>query len=222
MDGSVMRMRIVMDDREPELIERLLRKHGALVEKRRLEVSDYLIGASVCVERKSLSDFLKSIYDGRLFDQIDQMRANCEIIILLIEEPHFFIRRKAIPHYLGALSSLSLRGISVVHVTSPEDTARFLSYLARKVEGDRPSVIPVKRRRRPKSWEEAYAILVSFPSIGPKSAEKLLEEFKTLKRVFNADFHELKRVVGEARARKIQEILNTPFKHVKETKLKED
>lgn len=212
-------MRIMMDDREPELIEKLLKMHGMLVERKRIEVSDYLIGANVCVERKSLSDFLKSVYDGRLFDQVNQMRANCEIIILLIEESYFHIKGSAMPHYLGALSSLSLRGISVIHVTSPEDTARFLVYLAKKVEGDRASVIPVKKRKRPRSCEEAYAILVSFPSIGPKSAEKLLSEFKTLKGVFNADFHRLKEVVGEARARKLQEILNTPFKHVRETKL---
>ncbi len=215
-------MRIVMDDREPELIEKLLRRLGVLVERRRIEVSDYLVGTNVCVERKSLGDFLKSIYDGRLFDQVEQMKGNCEIIIVLVEEPHFHLRRDAVPHYLGALSSLALRGVSVIHVVSPEDTARFLAYLARKVEGSRPSVIPVRRRRRPKSWEEAYAVLVSFPSIGPKSAEKLLNEFGTLKDVFSADFSRLRRVVGEAKARKIQEVLNTPFRQVKEAKLMED
>jgi len=214
-------LRIIMDDREPELIEKLLRKQGMIVERRRIEVSDYLIGTNVCVERKSLNDFIRSIYDGRLFDQVEQMRTNCEIIIIIIEEPHFHIKRDAVPHYLGALSSLALRGISVIHVISPEDTARFLAYLSRKVEGDRPSIIPVKRRRKPKSWEEAYAILVSFPSIGPKSAEKLLNEFGTLRDVFSADFHRLRRVVGEAKARKLQEVLNTPFKRVKEAKLED-
>ncbi len=212
-------MRVIMDDREPELIERLLRKYGVFVERRRIEVSDYLVGTNVCVERKSLSDFIKSIYDGRLFDQVEQMRASCEVIIILVEEPYFHLKRGAVPHYLGALSSLALRGVSVIHVTSFEDTARFLAYLSRKVEGDRPSVIPVKKRRKPKSWEEAYAVLVSFPSIGPKSAEKLLNEFGTLKNVFIADFHSLKRIVGEAKARKLQEVLNAPFKPVKEAKL---
>ncbi len=214
-------MRIIMDDREPELIEKLLRKQGVVVERRRIEVSDYLIGTNVCVERKSLNDFIKSIYDGRLFDQVEQMRTNCEIIVIVIEEPYFHIRRNAVPHYLGALSSLALRGVSVIHVTSPEDTAKFLAYLSKKVEGDRPSIIPVKKRRKPKSWEEAYAILVSFPSIGPKSAEKLLNEFGTLRDVFSADFHRLRRVVGEAKARKLQEVLNTPFKRVKEAKLED-
>jgi len=211
-----------MDDREPEIIERLLRKGGVLVERRRIEVSDYLVGMDVCVERKTLNDFLRSIYDGRLFDQVEQMRGNCNTAVIVIEEPYFRVRDDARPHYLGAISSLVLRGISVVHVTSPEDTARFLIYLSRKVEGERPSIIPVRRRRRPKSWEEAYAVLISFPTIGPRSAEKLLNEFGTLRDVLNAEFSRLKAVIGEAKARKLKEVLNAPFKQVRETKLEGD
>jgi len=215
-------MRIIMDDREPELIERLLRREGILVERRRIEVADYLVGMKACIERKSLNDFVKSIYDGRLFDQVDQMKDSCEVVIILVEEPLFSINQRARPHYLGALSSLALRGVSIIHVSSMEDTARFLVYLARKIEGNRPSIIPVRKRRRLRSWEEAYSVLVSFPSIGPKSAERLLNEFGTLREVFNADFFRLKRVVGEARARKILEVLNTPFKPIRENRLIEE
>ncbi len=214
-------LRIVMDDREPEIIEQLLRKQGALVDRKRIEIADYLIGENVCVERKSLNDFIRSIYDGRLFDQIDQMENSCNIIVVLVEEPHFYIRANSKPHYLGALSSLVLRGVSVIHVASSDDTAKFLFYLVRKVEGERPSIIPVRKRRKPKSWEEAFAVLTSFPGIGPKSAEKLLKEFGTLKEVFNADFVRLKKVIGEAKAEKLREVINAPFKRVKETKLED-
>ena len=214
-------MRVVMDDREPEIIEKLLRRYGALVERKRIEVADYLVGADVCIERKSLNDFIKSIYDGRLFDQVEQMKDSCSVVIIIVEEPYFTVGVNARPHYLGALSSLALRGVSVVHVVSPEDTARFLVYLAKKVEGNKPSVIPVRKKRKPRSWEEAYAVLTSFPTIGPKSAEKLLNEFGTLKEVFNAELPKLKRVIGEAKARKLKEVLNTPFRQVKETKLED-
>ncbi len=210
-----------MDDREPEIIELLLRKQGVLVDRKRIEIADYLIGENVCIERKSLNDFIRSIYDGRLFDQIEQMENTCNIAIVLVEEPHFHVKENSKPHYLGALSSLALRGISVIHVSSSNDTARFLFYLARKVEGGKPSVIPVRKRRKLKSWEEAFAVLTSFPSIGPKSAEKLLREFGTLREIFNADFISLKRVIGEAKAEKLREVINTPFKQVRETKLED-
>jgi ERCC4-type nuclease len=213
-------MRIVMDDREPESIERILRSNGILVERKRIEVADYLIGVDVCIERKTLEDFLRSIYDGRLFDQVEEMMRCCSRILVLIESSHRLDGRGKL-HYLGALAYLSLKGVSVIHVNGYEDTAYLLTYLARKVEGDRPSTIPVRRRRKAKSFEEAYSILLSFPSIGPKSAEKLMSEFKNLKEIFNADFPKLKSLIGEAKARKFREILNSPFVYERETKLED-
>jgi DNA excision repair protein ERCC-4 len=213
-------LRIVMDDREPEGIEKLLRRNGMLVERKRIEVADYLIGTDVCVERKTLEDFLRSIYDGRLFDQVEEMFRCCSRILLLIEGSYRLDGRGRF-HYLGALARLSLEGVSVIHVNDYEDTAYLLTYLAKKVEGDKPSIIPVRKRRKVRGFEEAYSVLLSFPSIGPKSAEKLMSEFKNLKEIFNADFPKLKSLIGEAKARKFREVLNTPFTRERETKLED-
>lgn len=213
-------MRVVMDDREPEIMERLLRKNGVLVERKRIEVADYLIGMDVCIERKTLEDFLRSIYDGRIFEQVEEMRACCDRLIVIVENSFRFDSR-AKPHYLGALAYLSLRGVSVIHVGDREETAKFLSYLARKVEGNKPSTIPIRRKRRPKAFEEAYSVLLSFPSIGPKSAEKLMSEFRNLREIFNADFSKLRNVIGEAKARKLRDVLNSPFVYERETRLED-
>lgn len=207
-----------MDDREPELLEKLLRKGGIYVERKRIEVADYLIGADVCVERKTLEDFLRSIYDGRLFEQVEEMRRCCETVVIIVENScKIDVRRR--PQYLGALAYLSLRGVSVIHLSDQEETAQFLSYLTRKVEGDRPSIIPVRRKKRPKAFEEAYSVLLSFPSIGPKSAEKLMIEFRNLKEIFNADFTKLRSILGDSRARKFREVLNSPFTYERESRL---
>lgn len=213
-------MRVVMDDREPEIIERLLRKKGIFVERKRIEVADYLIGMDVCIERKTLEDFLRSIYDGRIFEQVEEMGTCCDKLIVIIENssrPDIRVK----PHYLGALVYLSLRGVSVIHLSDFEETAMFLSYLARKVEGNKPSAIPIRRKRRPKAFEEAYSVLLSFPSIGPKSAEKLMSEFRNLREVFNADFSKLRSVIGEAKARKFRDVLNSPFVYERETRLED-
>ena len=45
--------KIVMDDREPEDIKQWLEKEGVAVEKRRLEVGDFIISSDVVVERNS-------------------------------------------------------------------------------------------------------------------------------------------------------------------------
>lgn len=215
-----MGLRVIMDDREPETIERLLKRDGLLVERRRIEVADYLIGMDVCIERKTLEDFLRSIYDGRIFNQIEEMKECCDTLIVVIEN-FFRLDSRVRPSYLGALAYLSLRGVSVIHLSDHEETAAFLSYLARRVEGDKPSTIPVRRKRRPKAFEEAYSVLLSFPSIGPKSAEKLMIEFGNLREIFNADFPKLRNVIGEAKARKLRDVLNSPFLRERETKLED-
>jgi ERCC4-type nuclease len=45
--------------------------------------------------------------------------------------------------------------------------------------------------------EQLQFILEGFPSIGPKSAKKLLEEVKTIRNIINADEESLKKVIGK-------------------------
>lgn len=213
-------MRVIMDDREPESIEKLLRKRGVHVERKRIEVADYLVGTDICIERKTLEDFLKSIYDGRLFEQAEEMRRCCGKILIIVENT-YRIDDRSRPHYLGALAYLFLKGISVIHLSDQEETVSFIAYLARKVEGDRASIIPLRKRKRPRAFEEAYSVLLSFPSIGPKSAEKLMSEFRTLKEIFDADFTKLRSIIGDSRARKFREVLNSPFIYERETRLED-
>ncbi len=210
-----------MDDREPAEIEVIMRARGAHVEKKRMEVADYLVGPEVCVERKTVSDFLKSIYEGRLQDQINNMLNSCSRAIVVVEGKPQHVRGNAKLHILGAMASISYRGVSLVCTSTPEETALFLVYLARKVQGIHDKVMPVVRRKRAKSWESALVILTSFPGIGIKSAEKVLSEYKNLREVFTSDFSRLRRVLGDYRARKIMETLDTPFKIIKEEKLED-
>ncbi|RMF30602.1 MAG: heavy metal resistance protein CzcA, partial [Candidatus Nitrosothermus koennekii] len=63
-------IRIIVDDREknskvPDELEEL----GVRVEYKHLEVGDYIPLPEVVVERKSMRDLVKSIYDNRLFIQ---------------------------------------------------------------------------------------------------------------------------------------------------------
>ncbi len=40
-------------------------------------------------------------------------------------------------------------------------------------------------------------ILEGFPGIGPKTAKKLLEELKTLKKIFNSPDKKLQKIIGK-------------------------
>jgi len=68
--------------------------------------------------------------------------------------------------------------------------------------------ITFHRNRRSKGAIQSE--LEQIPNIGKQTITSLLRKFKTVKRVKNANFEELKEVVGKARAEKIYQFYNQP------------
>ena len=57
-------LRIIIDERERKSgIPKLLQKIGINVEVKRLPIGDYIVSHETVVERKSISDFISSIFD---------------------------------------------------------------------------------------------------------------------------------------------------------------
>ena len=64
---------VYADTREiPELVEKI-RQRGARVEVKQLDFGDFVVSSDIVIKRKTLDDFVKSIYDGRLFKQLVNM-----------------------------------------------------------------------------------------------------------------------------------------------------
>src|SRR2546422_4114656 len=61
-----------------------LKSLGARVEYRVLDVADYLTG-DYSVERKSVRDFIGSVFDGRLFDQAFRLSRSYDNVLLIVE-----------------------------------------------------------------------------------------------------------------------------------------
>ncbi|CAD5212423.1 unnamed protein product [Bursaphelenchus okinawaensis] len=59
-----------------------------------LEVGDYVLSPSICVERKALDDLTQSLNNGRIFKQIEQMNMNYDRIVLLIESSEKFRKKR--------------------------------------------------------------------------------------------------------------------------------
>jgi len=79
-------LKITVDYRETASgITDLLKNNGALVEIAKLSYGDYIINDTITVERKTAKDFLISIIDGRLFNQLSNLKKFCNHPILLIE-----------------------------------------------------------------------------------------------------------------------------------------
>src|SRR4030043_226220 len=192
--------KIFIDYREKNsLVASELIHLGFEIEFRELKVADYLVN-NIAIERKTVSDFLSSMISGRLKRQMEELHQyeNKFLIIEGIDEQEIYsddkegINANAIRGFL--LSIVLKHKIPIIFSKNYEDTAKFIDVLARKKE--RESSLNVAKKSLNKK-ERLQFILEGFPGIGPKTAKKLLSEFKTLKNIINAPIEELQKVIGK-------------------------
>lgn len=200
---------VFVDSRESEELVLLLRQHGINVNLKQLDIGDILISNRVVIERKTSSDFESSIIDNRLFEQAARMRENYEIPILIIEGQMRAerIRQNA---FIGAYLSMIINyGIHIINVRNIEETARYIALITKKEQIQEAKPLRLLVKTKTFSFrDEQLRVLQAFPSIGPSTAEKILEHYKTLEKFFSSDIKEMENVIGKARAKKIYELIH--------------
>lgn len=190
----------------------LLKDLGVKVSITSLPCGDFLVGNEIVIERKSHSDFVSSIIDGRIFNQIKRMKKNFKRIILIIEG---FSERKINENALkGAIATLLLdEKISIVNTLNPIDTAKTIAWIAKKfgAKGKYASIKILKKGREIKEIQEK--IVGSLPGIGTKTAKKLLKHFKNIKNILLASESKLQKIkgIGKETAKKIKEVIESEY-----------
>ena len=204
---------IVVDSRESRsgIIHKLSAIHGVTVEQRELSSGDYIIGDGVVVERKDATDFVNSIFEGRLFEQLAKMSIEYERFAVLIEGDIYSTRSAITPEALdGALSYISLlSGASLMFSPSLSHTPRILHRMATHVVHGLGYDIPLRAKKPKEPARLAQFIVEGLPGVGPTTAGKLLDHFGSAGAVFRASVTELVEVkgVGEKMAQAIVEAL---------------
>ena len=200
--GSATRpISIIMDDREPrDLMTQAMASCGRFtVEVQHLPVGDYLIDDALLVERKTLADLVRSILDGRLFQQSLQLVESKYPAALILEGSAQDLevsgmRWEAIQ---GALVTVTLfMGLPILRSRCPEETARTFLYAARQrrtVSTD--TLVRHSRRPKRKAALQSY-ILQGLPGVGPKRAKQLLDRFGSVESVITAAADVLSEVEG--------------------------
>ncbi len=211
------KVKVVVDSREisSRVVEELLILGCEIIE-RNIAVGDYVCSERVCVERKSAQDFVASIIDGRLFEQLSKLSEHYERPVLIIEGYNFFSRNIHENALYGALASCTLDfNVTMLHSSNPQETAKIIYSLAKREQLKSGRNIAFKVKPKPKELEKIQLNLVaSLPFISVKLAERLLKTFGTPRAVFTASEGALQRVegIGEKKARIIWKVLNKRWK----------
>jgi len=218
-------LRIIVDERERKSgIPDLLKAVGMGVEMKTLPIGDYIVAPETIVERKSIKDLMASVFDGRLYDQCTRLKEHFEHPIVLVEgnvDEIEEITDNPLVFY-GALSRVTLEfKIPIIPTPSASHTAKLLVALCSKKDG--PKGPYLKKIKKSSNLEtQQLSTLCSLPGIGEKFAVRMLEKFGTPLKVFSATTSELAKVegLGEARAKKIKNMLTTKNKLQKESNQK--
>ena len=222
IDTDLSNLRIIIDEREKKSgIPDLLQSVGIPTEIKMLPLGDYIVRPEIVVERKSIRDFMSSIFDGRLFDQCDRLCEHYRHPIIIIEgniDEIDDITENSMVFY-GALSSVALDfKIPVLPTASAQDTAKLLVTLGVKKGHTRgPFIKKIKKYKDP--HRQQLSLLASLPGVGDKLAVRLLERYGTPGKALAATASDLAKISGMTlpRARSIRSMLDSPSKHHKES-----
>jgi len=218
-------LRIIVDERERKSgIPQLLKSVGMNLEMKTLLIGDYIVGPETIVERKSIRDLMASVFDGRLFDQCSRLKEHFENPIILMEgnvdEIEEITENPLI--FYGAISAVVLDfKIPIIPTPSAAHTAKLLVSMCSKKESHKGPYLK-KIKKSTDLERQQLSTLCSLPGIGEKFAIRMLEKFGTPLKVFTATTTDLAKVegLGEARAKKIKNMLDSKSKHLKKSNQK--
>lgn len=217
---------VQIDYREKNsLVPSELSSLGLELEFKELKVADFLV-RDVAIERKTISDFISSMMNKRIIRQIEELQQYEKKLLIIegTEEQELYsddnlrgLHPNSIRGFL--LSILLKHHIPILFTKDYRDTARFINLIARKKEHEM-STRAIKKSKNQN--EQLQYILEGFPGIGPKSARKLLQEFKSIKNIINAPENELEKILGK-KTEIIKKIIEADYfeKNISENPLEE-
>ena len=225
-------MVIVIDSREkaeaPRIYEAL--KRLVPVEVKTLSAGDYYISPEdqdkkgLVIERKTCYDFVASVRDRRLWEQLQLLKSaeNAEPALLLESErdesPFTRVKRFSDwgkPAMISILNSVIFDfKVPVLFTFSTRETVICLVQLTKKYSGiKRRKIYPLRVKPKFRNLDEACRyILEGFEDIGPATADLILKHYKTLDSFFQ-NYWEVDKIpgVGVKRRDRIIEVMTHEY-----------
>jgi Fanconi anemia group M protein len=210
-------LRIFCDYREKgNKVLKYLKSKGVNISLDNLSAGDFLLSDKTIVEFKLVEDFVSSLLDKRLFEQAGKLKRLYENKIMIIQgiDSIYEIRRIHPNAIRGALASLMLNyGLSIIQTKNPEETAGIIISLAKREQiGNSRKMIMHSSKPLTIKKQQEY-IVSSFSGIGNTLNKPLLNYFKSIKQIINADEKDLMNVdlIGKVKAKRLFDLFNTKY-----------
>ena len=200
-----------MDTRESDETKEILNLF-LKAEEEMLLVGDIVVDNSLCIEHKTINDFISSVFDSRLFNQISKMQANYSYSYILVSGSitnllYLAEDKNCYNAIIAAIGSCFARKCPVIFCDDLPIMCEIIKNLSEKLfDGKNRSIsviaIPIEHAQ--------LRLLCSINGISEIKGQALLDRFDSPFNVFNATTDELKEVkgIGEKIAIHIKEVIN--------------
>lgn len=217
-------VKIFVDHREQKSIVKELVKAKIDVEMKQLAVADFVLETknldgkvlTVGIERKTQHDFLNSIIDKRIFNQLLLLRQQFDVPLLLIEgTENLYALRDFHPNAIrGILATIMIDlQVHLVYTQNVRDTAHMLSIIASRLEKKRSPLVLNAKPKMASLREQQEFLIAALPGVGSMLAKNLLQKMKSIKNIVNASEEELRDVekIGKIKASQIRRVFDGEY-----------
>lgn len=207
-------MYIRMDSREPKKLHEILtERHNLTVKYEKLDVGDYIF-SDLCIERKTVGDFLKSLRDGRIWEQLKSSKENYPRVMIILEGslPYSYNKATAVDEMkvIGGMLGIAMGwGVPIVPSNNIDQTAKIIDSAFRRADKTKTEYLKPTKKKHYTQAEVKEDILCTIPGIGRKTSKAILKQFPTIESVMVASESELREVhrVGKKTVEWIKTVL---------------
>jgi Fanconi anemia group M protein len=209
---------VIVDTRESRsnVARFLSHRQDVKISSQQLDIGDYVLSSRIGVERKTVEDFLGSLLEGKLFQQMRNLRGAYSRPVLIVEGEGLLTKRN-ISHQaiFGCFVSIIVDfGIPIIETRNPGETADFLYVMASREQREGKRAVAIRGEKYAMSLPEHQRFIVEgLPNISVVLAKRLLQHFGSIHAVVNASEEELSEVqgIGKTIAADIVKVLRSEY-----------
>ncbi|XP_069342205.1 DNA repair endonuclease XPF [Eulemur rufifrons] len=225
---------IIVDMREfRSELPSLIHRRGIDIEPVTLEVGDYILTPDMCVERKSISDLIGSLNNGRLYSQCISMSRYYKRPMLLIEfdpsKPFSLTPRGALFQEISSndvsskltLLTLHFPRLRILWCPSPHATAELFEELKQnKPQPDAATALAITADSETLPESDKYNpgpqdFLLKMPGVNAKNCRSLMNHVKNIAELATVSQDKLTSILGNAaNAKQLYDFIHTSYAEV--------